>query len=376
MIERIIAFRKELHTFPELSGQETETAQRIKSFIESYHNTRMIENIGGNGLAVVYSFSGLGPTVLIRCELDALPIQEANQMEYRSIIKGISHKCGHDGHMAIVAGLIFWIKRRKFNNGRIVLLFQPAEENGVGAHAVLSDPKFQEIIPDYVFALHNMPGIPLHNIVIVRNNFSASVQSLAIHLTGKESHASEPENGVNPALAISKIINEFTHLNVIDSGSKNFALLTPIFISLGKKAYGISAGKGEIHFTVRTWNEGEMNKLEEKINRIIRKVCDNQNIAYNIEWFDCFPATKNDSYCIEIINSAAIKNRLNIQQKETPFKFGEDFGWFSQKYNSAMFAIGAGENSPALHHAEYDFPDEIIRTGMEMFKSILDQLLS
>ena len=109
MISEVIKLRKKLHQFPELSGLEFNTAQRIKSFINTHYPTKIIENIGGNGLAVIYEFSKDGPVVAIRCELDALPIQELNQFEYRSTQKGISHKCGHDGHMAIVSGLIFWL---------------------------------------------------------------------------------------------------------------------------------------------------------------------------------------------------------------------------------------------------------------------------
>ncbi|MBC8182849.1 hypothetical protein H8E88_17235 [candidate division KSB1 bacterium] len=107
MLKKIKKLRKELHQNPELSGQEVKTALRIKQFIEDNHDTKMIENISGNGLAVIYNYPNNGPTVMIRCELDALPIDEVNEFDYRSKIKGVSHKCGHDGHIAIVAGLIF-----------------------------------------------------------------------------------------------------------------------------------------------------------------------------------------------------------------------------------------------------------------------------
>lgn len=198
-IELIKSLRKKLHKHPELSGQEAETAGRIKRFIKKYDDAKIIENIGGHGLAVIYEFSSTGPTIVIRCELDALPIEEINNFEYRSRIKKVSHKCGHDGHMAILTGLTFWLKKQNFNNGKVILLFQPAEEKGTGAFAVINDSKFSDINPDYIFALHNIPGEPLHSIVMLDGNFSSTVQSVAIQLEGEESHSAQPEQGINPA---------------------------------------------------------------------------------------------------------------------------------------------------------------------------------
>ena len=162
MISEIKKLRKELHQYPEVSGSESATAQRIKKFIETHHPTTIIDKIGENGLAAVYEFSKSGPSITIRCELDALPIQEENTFSHQSKNKGISHKCGHDGHMAIVAGLIFWIKEQKFKSGKIILLFQPAEETGQGAYQIIEDSRFQKLNTDYIFALHNIPGEPLH----------------------------------------------------------------------------------------------------------------------------------------------------------------------------------------------------------------------
>lgn len=117
--KEVIELRKELHKYPELSGCEIETAKTIRQFIEKHNPTKILDQIGGTGLAAVYEFSQKGPVIAIRCELDALPIEEANQFEHRSLHNGVSHKCGHDGHMAIVAGLIFWIKEQTFSSGNL-----------------------------------------------------------------------------------------------------------------------------------------------------------------------------------------------------------------------------------------------------------------
>jgi len=375
MLEKIKALRKELHQHPELSGEEIETAHRIKKFLTNYSPAKVIEGIGGHGLAAIYSFGGDGPVIMIRCELDALPIEESNLFEYRSVVEGVSHKCGHDGHMAMVAGLIFWIKEQTFRHGKIILLFQPAEETGKGARAVIEDPKFKELKPDYVFALHNIPGEPLNTIIRLQNNFSSTVLSLGILLKGKESHASEPENGINPALVISEIISRFDLLNVIEPEKTNFALLTPVHIKMGQIAYGVSAGSAELHYTIRTRDEGEMEKLKSVINQFLNKVCSQNNLKFETGWFDYFPASVNDPYCNELILKAAEANHFITKEESLPYKFGEDFGWYSKKHKSAMFGLGSGVNSPALHNPDYDFPEEIIPTGMAMFTAIIEQIL-
>jgi len=334
-----------------------------------------VEGIGGHGIAAIYDFLNTGPVIMIRCELDGLPIEESGNLKYKSIRKGISHTCGHDGHMAIVAGLIFWIKEQSFENGKIILFFQPAEETGKGAIDVLKDTKFRNLKPDYILALHNIPGKPLHTILSRRNSFTATVQSMTIFLTGKESHASEPEMGTNPASEIAQIIHELEKLNMKNPKSKNFAIITPIHINMGRKAYGISAGSGELHFTLRTWDTDNMDQLKNRIIQKITHICTPRNIKFKTKWFDYFPGVLNNPHCYKMIELAAKSNDNNFIEKQTPFKFGEDFAWFSQEYKAAMFGIGAGIDSPALHHPDYDFPDELIETGLSMFKSIISKAL-
>lgn len=375
MNTKILKLRKELHQNPELSGEEFNTVSRIREFIGTHNPTRLIENVGGNGLMAVYEYDRKGPVIFIRCELDALPIAEANTFGHRSHVKGISHKCGHDGHMAIVAGLITWIRKQDFKSGKIVLLFQPAEETGKGAIEVINDERFRTLNPDYIFALHNIPGESLNSIITVKSGFSAEVQSLAIHLSGKESHASEPENGINPSLAIPDILKGLSGLNVPDPSRGDFTILTPIHICMGEKAYGISPGNGEIHYTIRTWDEVILKKVKKEIVDIIKGTCQCHELSYKLDWIEYFPASVNKEVCNERIAEAVRLNGLKLIERPYPFKFGEDFGWYSKEYNTAMFGLGAGTNCPALHHADYDFPEEIIGTGVRIFASIIKGIL-
>jgi len=343
MHNEIIALRHELHAKPEVANSEYQTAEIIKQYIQKYNPTEIIEGIGGAGLAAIYQYSDTGKTIIIRCELDALPIQEQNKMSYRSINEGVSHKCGHDGHMAIVSSLAKWLDLADFNAGKVILLYQPAEENGQGAERVLQDDRFIRLQPDYIFALHNLPKEPMHQILLMNKGFSAEVQSLIIRLTGKESHAAEPENGINPTLAVSQITAQLSNLNVPNPEEDSFAVLTPVHISVGQPSYGISPGTGEMHYTIRTWNKGEMQPLKTKVLKSVRK--------------------------------AANDNGCDITEKDYPFKFGEDFGWYSDHCKTSIFGLGAGIDTPALHNADYDFPDELIVTGSAMFKAIIRNVL-
>ena len=377
MIDILESLRKELHQYPELSGREKETAKRIKKFIMNVHPPdEWIEEIGGHGIIAIYTFSEDGPVLMIRSELDALPINETNTFSYQSNNFGVAHKCGHDGHMTMVAGLAFSIKKGVFSKGKIALLFQPSEENGKGASRVCEDQRFKKLNPDYVFALHNIPGRPLHSISIVPSFFSATVQSFSIHLQGKECHAAEPEKGVNPALLVSKFISDLNLLNVTDPISKDYSVLTPIHILLGSKDYGISPGNAEIHYTIRTWSVDNMNELKFKIENLIKDLCDKESLSIDINWFEYFPSAQNDDELNDIIEEVANLNNYKTQFEKHPFKFGEDFGWYSMGRRVAMFGLGSGEKTPALHHADYDFPDELLVTGIKMFNGIIEAVLN
>lgn len=371
MLSQLTSLRKELHRFPELSGKEFETAQRIVNFLTPFEPTKIISELGTTGVAAVYDYNDPETTIMIRCELDALPIQEVNTFEYRSVTDSVSHKCGHDGHMVIVAGLAEWLQEAPLENARIVLLFQPAEETGEGAPGILADESFEQIIPDFIFALHNLPGFPMHQIVTTGSEFTSTVQSVSISLHGKESHAAEPENGLNPALALAELINSYNDIVVNDINSEDFALITPVYSSMGSKDYGVSPADGELHLTIRTWTPDEMNALMKKIEPIAQDVALKHSLKHEMLWFDYFSATKNDPFCNTIIKESAKERGFQLNQREHPFKFGEDFGVFTQRYPGAMFGLGSGEETPALHNPDYDFPDEIIETGIAMFREII-----
>ena len=373
-IASLISLRKTLHKYPEVSLDEKETAKRIVSFLENYPPDEIRTEVGETGILAIYKGQKLGKTVLFRCELDALPIEEINTFEHKSTIEGVSHKCGHDGHMAILCGLATQLHHQRPETGNVVLLFQPAEEDGRGAVRVYADPKFKSLKLDFVFALHNLPRYNQNQIVVKNNTFTCAVNSIIIKLKGRTSHAGEPEKGINPALALAEITHEFQQHIQADITKDNFCLISSIYIKMGKKAYGISAGAGETHFTVRTDKNEQMKKIEAALEDTARKIAKKHQLDCTIKWKQNFHANENNTEAVDYVRKAAASNNFDLLEKESPFTWGEDFGIFTQEYAGAMFGLGAGTDTPALHNPDYDFPDAIIPTGVAIFHQIAKQI--
>lgn len=374
--QSMAAIRRELHRRPELSGREEQTAAYIAGLLRRFRPSSLFEGIGGTGLAAVFDSGRPGPTVLFRAELDALPIGEANSFEHASVHHGISHKCGHDGHMAILLGLGQSLAAGALQRGRVVLLFQPAEETGAGAGLMLDDQGFGQLLPiDFAFALHNLPGFPKGQVIAKEGAFTAAVQSLIIRLEGKTAHAGEPEKGISPALAIAEILQETRRRSVNAPESPDFAILTPVYVRMGEVAYGTAAGNGEVHLTLRTWTEESMAHLSARLLEYLDNLAARHLLGLSTEWTDIFRATRNEAEAVRIISKAAEANGLPFLNPAQPFRWGEDFGAFTQRFRGAMFGLGAGENHPALHQPDYDFPDELIEPGIRMFRTIAGLLL-
>lgn len=368
--ETLALFRKELHQHPELSGQEAKTAKRVVEFLKKHQPDEIITNLGGHGIAAIYKGKNPGKTTLFRCELDALPIQEINDFNYKSVYENVSHKCGHDGHMAILCGLAAILSADRPKQGSVILLFQPAEEDGTGAEKVLNDQKFKELHPDYIFALHNLPGFPSGQIVVKNSTFTCAVKSVIITLSGKTSHAGEPENGINPAKAISDIIQLFYSMMQTEMERDDYLLLTPIHINMGEKAYGVSAGYAEVHYTIRSSSNHQMEQSVYTIENAIHSIAKAEKLDVEIQWIQPFRATENAPQAVHMIRMAANEELYDVFEKNQPFSWGEDFGLFTQHFTGALFGLGAGVDIPALHNSDYDYPDEISSVGISMFYKI------
>jgi len=375
-INKIIEFRKELHSSPELSGKEKYTAKKIKNYIQAFNPNKIVEKIGGSGIAFVFDSEQPGPNIMFRCELDALPILEVNKFKHRSINNGVSHKCGHDGHMAVMVGLAKLISFTPPPKGKVTLLFQPAEETGQGALKVIEDPKFKKITPDYIFAFHNLPGFAKNKLIVKEGVFSYASSGLIVRLTGKTSHAAEPEKGMNPAFAVSAIIKAIETFSIMRGNTKPMIIVTPIHIKLGERAFGTSPGFAELMFTLRASTDKDFQYIKSILEKTVNENATSYGLKVDFEWVEEFPVTQNHTQCNQYIVDAANDLGFPLHYLKEPFRWSEDLGHFLTQYPGALFGIGAGIDTPALHNPDYDFPDEIIKTGIQLFSRIYQKILS
>ncbi len=376
-IQDLLALRKWLHKNPELSGKEIQTSQKLEEFLRKTQPDKLIPGIGGYGLAAVYMFDDKGPTVLVRADMDALPIQEVNTFTHKSQVDGVAHKCGHDGHSTILSGLAIALKHSPLPAGRVVLLFQPEEETGKGAAKVIADEAFKMIKPDFVIALHNLPGFSQGSLVIKEGPFAAASVGMIVRIKGVSSHAAHPEQGNSPATMLAKTIIELQELLEKKKNKFNdFTLLTIIHAKLGEVAFGTNPGNALLMATLRTFTNDDMKLLKKLSEMVLRTLAEEHSLIVDISYTEEFPATVNNKDVVEIITSAANSKDVPVIQIDEPFRWSEDFGHFTSKYAGALFGIGSGEESPGLHNHDYDFPDEIVTTAVEIFHESLKRLIA
>lgn len=366
--------RQSLHRLPEISGKEKNTAGAILAFLEKYHPDKIVTGIGGYGIVALFNGKHTGLRVMVRCELDALPIPETLDIPHRSEAKGVSHKCGHDGHMAIVAGLAEYYHLHPPEAGSVMLLFQPSEETGEGAERVLNDPKFREFLPDYVLALHNLPGYSLGEIILRPGVFASASSGLHFHLQGQTAHAAEPEKGRSPALAVAQLIQALSAIPQFHTSLHEATQVTVIQARVGEIAYGTSPGEGDVRATLRAHSQEVIDHLQEKAIELAKHTAATYGLELSVNATELFPSTKNDAEVLKIIDKSARQAGLNIHYKDIPFAWSEDFGHFTARYKGALFGLGAGENHPVLHHPDYDFPDELIELGVNIFIRVIKEL--
>ncbi len=370
----LTAWRRKLHAMPEVSGEEVATAAEVQGFLADTKPDRIVTGLGGTGVAVVYDSGLAGPTVLFRAELDALPIEEVGTPDYRSKIPGKGHMCGHDGHMTMLAALGRQFGREKPKHGRVILMFQPAEETGAGAAAVIADEKFQGLIPDYSFSLHNMPGLPLGRVWLKQGIVNCASRGLKVVLTGRTAHASMPETGISPVPAVAALMPALTALSEGSIETGDMVLATVTHASVGEPAFGIAPGRAEVWVTLRTMTDGQMEALMARAETLVREIAAADGLEYAMDYHDIFGQCENDAQATEMLRAAMEAEGVPHDAGET-MRGSEDFGRFATVSKSAMFFLGAGENMPNLHNPNYDFPDDLIPIGTKIFMRVARDIL-
>lgn len=367
-MNRLQHLRRELHHQPELSGQEEQTALRILSWFESMKPDKTLRGLGGQGCAFVFKGREPGPTVVLRCELDALPIAEENDFEHRSKNRGVSHKCGHDGHMAILAGVGLELAQERPKRGKVVLLYQPAEETGEGARDVLQDERFLKLEPDWVFALHNLPGYPLGDVLVKEGSFLCGSAGLRVRVAGRSSHASHPEDAQSPWPILGALPDDLSVLHLSQGG---FNLSTVTHVRMGEPTFGITPGEGELRATLRAADNDTLTRLRAEAERLVHEKFTGLPLNYELSWHEEFAALNNSEEAVAAIRRAAESCGRNVREFEDVQRWSEDFSEFTARYKGAMFGLGAGEDATSVHSPSYDFPDELLPIGKELMLALV-----
>lgn len=370
-LSAVLELRHRLHARPEPAGSESVTVQILTEFLAGRFPDRIVSGVGGRGLAAVFTGEKPGPTVLFRAELDAVPVAEESGVSYASKTPGLSHACGHDGHMAILAGLAVRLARQRPACGKTVLLFQPAEETGEGAKRMLEDPSMAELWPDWCFALHNLPGFPLGTVLVRPGVFACASVGMRISLRGSSSHAAHPEEARSPAQLTARLIAE---LHRLPSAFDFFSLLTVTHARLGEPGFGVTPGEAEILLTLRAAGDKHLKLLKELLHQHVFTLAQETGLTVAMEPHEPFPALVNDPNAAHRIRFAAEGLGLNVIAPAEPFRWSEDFGHFTARIQGAFCGIGAGIDSPPLHSPGFDFPDKLIPIGIALFERI--QILS
>ena len=363
-IEVIQSLRHKLHQHPERSLEETKTSEYLQHFLEENTSLEIVQ-MDGWFYAIKHGSDPSAGRIAFRADMDALPIEEGKDLPHASLHAGISHKCGHDGHMAALCGLALELDRIKTAR-TVYLLFQAAEEIGAGG-ALLADLLKEEAVSE-VYAFHNLSGWTENRILYRHGLTQPASEGLKIQFYGKPSHASAPEDGSNPAEAIAKTILYCSRM--CREPHNGMVLCTITGMQAGTGDFGISAGSGSICMTLRAEYEEEMTMLEQNILNYVREQAKEYGLATSHEVSDYFPETRNSSEGIERVLQAAEKLHLQTMELPHPWRASEDFGCCLKVCSGAMFYIGNGEEWPALHTSEYDFNDRILETAVDLFMEL------
>lgn len=358
--------RHELHQHPELSNQEVWTKHRLIQFLKTHTSLEIVDK--GQWFYAIYWAGEKKKNIAFRADFDALPIDETILIPHASQLPGVSHKCGHDGHSACLAGFALEIDQYGADHN-IFFLFQHAEETGDGAIQCTSFIKEYDI--EEIYAFHNMSGMAFKSVNVIDGTAHCASMGMTIQLEGTPAHASQPEDGVNPAFAFAKIIDSIDKLTSLKH-YQGMVLCTVVHVNIGEKAFGVAASKGELLLTIRAFYEGELVQLQHNLEGLTTSLADEYGLKASFSYNDIFPETVNHKESSDKIREVCQKKGMQLVEMKEAFRASEDFGHYLKETKGAICYIGNGEEYPHIHTVQYDFHDGIIETAVELFKGLVD----
>jgi metal-dependent amidase/aminoacylase/carboxypeptidase family protein len=260
-------------------------------------------------------------------------------------------------------------------------LFQPAEETGTGARAVIDDPRFAELPrPDHVFAFHNIPRYPLGSVLLRSGVFAQGSVGFIARLRGRTSHSSYPEHGLNPANAAMQLVNTVNNYHQTLGEHVGAPVLgTTTYAQLGSAEkgpnFGTTPGEAVVMGVLRAHRTEDLEFLRHTLADEVQRLAQREELSSELSWHEAFAATQSDERGVEIVATAAQACGLSVRHLDEPFRWSEDFGHFTDSFGGAFFGLGSGEQQPQLHDDGYDYPDALIAIGAGLYREIIDHCL-
>ncbi|WP_238298247.1 M20 metallopeptidase family protein [Eubacterium sp. MSJ-33] len=358
--DMIHSLRKKLHENPEPSMQEEKTRHILQEFIKRHTTFEIVDkDVWFYAVKKAEKESGKAP-IAFRADMDAVCGKDGKP----------GHYCGHDGHSSILCGVALYLsKREELPDRDVYLIFQPGEEIGAGAKIckeLLAEKQIGEI-----YGLHNIPGYPKNQVLLRKGTFACASTGLSIRMTGTPSHAAYPEAGRNPAIPMAKLLLEIERITKEMQARGNFVRMTVIGADVGSANYGVSAFEGTLRLTVRAEKEDAFDTYVNEIKALAATLAEENQLTIAIEEIERFPATENHDTNVDKLFACAEKLQFPVTELAQPMRWSEDFGYYLQEVPGAFFGVGDGEDHAQLHTAEYEFPDEIMKTAVAMLVGLI-----
>ncbi|TRW97277.1 amidohydrolase [Paracoccus sp. M683] len=366
-------WRRHLHQHPELGFECHQTAAFVAERLREFGVDEIHEGIGRTGIVAIIKGQGTGPTIGLRADMDALPMDEETGAEWASTVPGRMHACGHDGHTTMLLGAARYLAETRNFAGRVALIFQPAEEDGGGGDAMVRDGMMDRFDIARVFALHNNPGQDAGSFQTTPGPIMASVDNFHIHLRGRGGHAAMPHLTADPIVAAVGIVSAIQTIS-----SRNHYAMDDLVISVTQvhagSADNIVPETAYICGTIRCFSD----EVREMVSRRLHQICEGQAAAYDIavdlDYEHGYPATVNHEGETAFAVAAAreVAGDANVIAESGREMGAEDFSYMLQQRPGCYLFIGQGEGA-SVHNASYDFNDQIAPVGATFFARLVER---
>ncbi|AXF56904.1 M20 metallopeptidase family protein [Salicibibacter kimchii] len=372
----IVQWRRHLHTYPELSFHEVETPAFIAEKLETL-GLEVKRNVGGRGVVAYLRGEKPGPTIALRADFDALPIEEENDISYKSQTPGVMHACGHDGHTAALLGVASVLAGKKNDiNGAMVFLFQHAEEKPPGgAQEMIKDGCLEGV--DVVYGAHVASDIPLGQVNVTSGPIMAAVDAFTIHVQGKGGHGARPHDTKDAVVAGTQLVTELQQIVARRVDPMDTAVVTVGIFQAGT-AFNVIADSAHIEGTVRTFNQETREQIEEEIRSIVKGVETSTHVNCTVDYLNGYPTLVNHTRETALLGEVA----ADVLGDEAPISRpahlgGEDFAFYLQERPGAFFHVGAMTNDEQTqfphHHPRFNFDEEALLNIGKLFLGIVER---